>query len=109
MLRETIRAAYEEACRQEIEALKPGNVHLFADGHRMSADQFLTSAQSRPSPLTDPDLTVGRRILEAVRATRDAVGTNTNLGIILLCAPWRARPNWMPANCARISAPFCAP
>ena len=39
------------------------------------------------APFTDPNLTVGRRILEAVRATRQAVGTNTNLGIILLCAP----------------------
>lgn len=85
--RETIRTAYENACRREIEALKPGNVHLFADGHRMSAGQFLTSAQVSSGPLTDPDLPLGRRILEAVRATRDAVGTNTNLGIILLCGP----------------------
>jgi triphosphoribosyl-dephospho-CoA synthase len=85
--RDQLRAAYEDACRREIEALKPGNVHLFADGHRMSADQFLTSAAVSSIPLTDPDLPVGRRILEAVRATRQAVGTNTNLGILLLCAP----------------------
>ena len=37
------------------------------------------------------DLPVGRRILEAVRATREAVGTNTNLGIVLLCGPLAAR------------------
>lgn len=85
--REHIRTAYEDACRREIEALKPGNVHLFADGHRMSADQFLTSARVSSGPLTDPGLSAGRRILGAVRATREAVGTNTNLGIILLCAP----------------------
>jgi triphosphoribosyl-dephospho-CoA synthase len=85
--RERIRAAYEDACRQEIEALKPGNVHLFADGHRMSADQFLTSARVSSAPLTDPGLSVGQRILEAVRATRQAVGVNTNLGIVLLVAP----------------------
>lgn len=85
--RAVIRAAYELACRQEIEALKPGNVHLFADGHRMSADQFLTSAAVSSGPLTDPSLPVGARIREAVRATREAVATNTNLGIILLCAP----------------------
>lgn len=35
--RQRLQAAYEDACRQEIEALKPGNVHLFADGHGMSA------------------------------------------------------------------------
>ncbi len=85
--RDELRAAYEDACRREIEALKPGNVHLFADGHHMSAGQFLTSASVSSIPLTDPGLPVGRRILEAVRATRLAVATNTNLGIILLCAP----------------------
>jgi triphosphoribosyl-dephospho-CoA synthase len=85
--RDQLRAAYEDACRREIEALKPGNVHLFADGHRMSAQQFLASASVSSGPLTKPDLPVGRRILEAVRATRQAVGTNTNLGILLLCAP----------------------
>ncbi len=85
--RKHIRAAYEQACRLEIEALKPGNVHLFADGHGMTAEQFLLSARVSAGPLTDPDLPVGRRILEAVRATRQAVGTNTNLGIVLLAAP----------------------
>lgn len=85
--RDGLRTAYEEACRHEIEALKPGNVHVFADGHRMSADQFLTSAEVSSGPLTDPGLPVGQRILEAVRATRKAVDTNTNLGIVLLCAP----------------------
>jgi triphosphoribosyl-dephospho-CoA synthase len=85
--RDALRAAYEEACRLEIEALKPGNVHVFADGHRMSATQFLESARVSSFPLTDPALPVGRRMLEAVRATRRTVGTNTNLGIILLCGP----------------------
>jgi triphosphoribosyl-dephospho-CoA synthase len=85
--RERIRAAYEHACRMEIEALKPGNVHLFADGHGMSAAQFMTSAKASSGPLTDPRLSVGQRMLEAVRATRLAVATNTNLGIILLAGP----------------------
>jgi triphosphoribosyl-dephospho-CoA synthase len=88
--REIIRAAYENACRQEVEALKPGNVHLFADGHRMTVQEFLTSTSVSAAPLTDPALPLGHRILEAVRATRAAVDTNTNLGIILLCAPLAA-------------------
>ncbi|NGN41283.1 triphosphoribosyl-dephospho-CoA synthase [Mesorhizobium sp. CGMCC 1.15528] len=82
-----IRTAYEDACRQEIEAFKPGNVHVFAEGHDMTVGQFLTSANVSSEPLTDPKLSLGTRIFEAVRATRNAVGTNTNLGIILLCAP----------------------
>ncbi|QIA25855.1 triphosphoribosyl-dephospho-CoA synthase [Mesorhizobium sp. AA22] len=85
--RERLRAAYKDACRMEIEALKPGNVHLFADGHGMSAAQFMTSAEVSSAPLTDPRLPVGQRMLEAVRATRLAVATNTNLGIILLAGP----------------------
>ncbi len=85
--REHIRAAYEDACRAEIDALKPGNVHVFADGHGMNAAQFIESARISSGPLTEPGLPLGRRILEAVRATRAAIGTNTNLGIVLLCAP----------------------
>ncbi|WP_101918689.1 triphosphoribosyl-dephospho-CoA synthase [Mesorhizobium wenxiniae] len=85
--RERLRVAYKDSCRMEIEALKPGNVHLFADGHGMSAAQFMTSAEVSSGPLTDPRLPVGRRMLEAVRATRLAVATNTNLGIILLAGP----------------------
>jgi triphosphoribosyl-dephospho-CoA synthase len=85
--RQRVRASYEAACRMEVEALKPGNVHVFADGHRMSSGQFLASARVSSGPLTDPSLPVGARILEAVRATRREVGTNTNLGIVLLAAP----------------------
>ncbi len=95
--RQQIRAAYEDACRLEIEALKPGNVHCFAGGHGMSAEQFVVSARVSSGPLTEPGWPVGRRVLEAVRATRQAVGTNTNLGIILLCAPL-ARAAERPGN-----------
>lgn len=85
--RALLMQAYKDACRAEIEALKPGNVHVFADGHRMSADQFLRSAAVTAEPLTAPGVSVGRRILAAIGATRAAVGTNTNLGIVLLAAP----------------------
>jgi triphosphoribosyl-dephospho-CoA synthase len=85
-----IAAAFTAACRAELEALKPGNVHVFADGHRMTAAQFIRSAEAAAAPLTQAGASVGRRILEAVEATAAAVGTNTNLGIILLCAPLAA-------------------
>lgn len=83
-------AAFVAACRDEIEAPKPGNVHVFADGHRMTAAQFLRSAEAAAEPLCAPGARVGVRILRAVEATAAAVGTNTNLGIILLCAPLAA-------------------
>ena len=86
-LMQSIGAAYQQACLHELEALKPGNVHRFADGHGMTLQDFVTSANVSVSPLTAPGLSLGERIFRAVEATREAVGCNTNLGILLLCAP----------------------
>jgi triphosphoribosyl-dephospho-CoA synthase len=85
-----IAEAFKGACLAELTALKPGNVHAFADGHRMTTAQFRRSAEAAAAPLAAPGARVGQRILDAVAATQAAVGTNTNLGIILLCAPLAA-------------------
>lgn len=85
--RQQIQTAYLNACRAEIDALKPGNVHRFADGHRMTAGQFLESAAVSAPLISQPGTSVGKRVLDAVIATQEKVGTNTNLGILLLCAP----------------------
>ena len=79
--------AYKAACMAEIEALKPGNVHIFADGHGMVVQDFVRSAEAASAAIAQPELTVGQRILSTVEATWEAVGCNTNLGLILLCAP----------------------
>lgn len=79
--------AYLQACRLELEALKPGNVSVHADGHDMSAEDFILSARNSARPLTDFKLCLGQRIYEAVKNTRQSVGCNTNLGVILLAAP----------------------
>lgn len=84
---ERIAAAFRAACRDEIEAPKPGNVHVLSGGHRMTAADFLRSADAAVGPLAAPGARVGARILGAVEATFAAVGQNTNLGIVLLCAP----------------------
>jgi len=84
--REAIAAAFVAACREELEAPKPGNVHVFAPS-RKGIDLFVRSAEVAAGPLTAPGTRTGARILGAVEATLAAVGTNTNLGIILLCAP----------------------
>lgn len=86
----TVARAYLEACRTELASLKPGNVHVFADGHRMTVADFEASATSSAAAIAAPDLPVGERIYRAIRATNDAVGCNTNLGIVLLCAPLAA-------------------
>jgi triphosphoribosyl-dephospho-CoA synthase len=84
---ERVAAAFRAACRDELESPKPGNVHLFAPGHRMEAQDFLDSAEAAAPAISDPEPGVGARILGAVEATQARVGQNTNLGILLLCAP----------------------
>lgn len=87
---ETIAAAYLAACRAELQALKPGNVHVFAEGHRMSVRDFEQSAEVSAAPLSRQGARVGARVRGAVEATATAVGQNTNLGLVLLCAPLAA-------------------
>jgi triphosphoribosyl-dephospho-CoA synthase len=87
--REAIAAAFMAACREELEAPKPGNVHVYA-ASRKGVDLFVRSAAVAAGPLTAPRERTGARIRNAVEATLAAVGTNTNLGIILLCAPLAA-------------------
>jgi triphosphoribosyl-dephospho-CoA synthase len=82
-----IAAAFIASCRDEIEAPKPGNVHAFADGHAMEARHFLDSARVAAPAIAAPGAPIGIRIRNGVEATFEAVGMNTNLGIILLCAP----------------------
>ncbi|WOJ88933.1 triphosphoribosyl-dephospho-CoA synthase [Methylocapsa polymorpha] len=82
-----IAAAFIASCRDEIEAPKPGNVHIFAEGHGMTADEFLRSAEAAAPAIGESSASIGDRILAAVEATWASVGMNTNLGIILLCAP----------------------
>jgi triphosphoribosyl-dephospho-CoA synthase len=86
-LRDAVARAFRYSCEAELRAPKPGNVHIFAPGHRMSARDFFASAQAAAEPLTQTGASVGARILNAVDATQALVGQNTNLGIILLCAP----------------------
>jgi triphosphoribosyl-dephospho-CoA synthase len=85
-----IAGAFTGACLDELDAPKPGNVHHFAGGHRMTASDFVRSADAAAGPLTQPGARIGARIAAAVDATFAAVGSNTNLGIILLCAPLAA-------------------
>ncbi len=74
-------------CQLDINAFKPGNVSYRSPGHNMTAEQFLTSAQAIIEPLCNPASGVGKKILDAVIATKNVAQCNTNLGIILLSAP----------------------
>ncbi len=82
-----LEQAFRAACADELAAPKPGNVGMHAAGHGMTADDFLTSAAVSAPPLCASGTSLGERIFGAIAATRAAVGQNTNLGIVLLCAP----------------------
>ncbi len=86
-MRNAIEAAFRAACAEEIAALKPGNVHVHAAGHGMTSQDFLASAEASAPALCASGASLGGRILGAIVATREAVSMNTNLGIVLLCAP----------------------
>jgi triphosphoribosyl-dephospho-CoA synthase len=71
----------------DIRAFKPGNVSIGSSGHGMHADDFIASAGAMAAAIAGPVVDVGDRILRAIEATRTVVRVNTNLGIVLLCAP----------------------
>ncbi len=82
-----VAKCYLEACVLDVAALKPGNVSQHSAGHGMDAELFVQSALASAEVITEPGQVLGKRIYGAVKATLDAVRCNTNLGIILLCAP----------------------
>lgn len=82
-----VLAVLRAACRADVLVFKPGNVSLRSPGHGMQAQDFLTSADVSLPLLIERGPCVGARVHAAVAATRDAVGCNTNLGILLLLAP----------------------
>jgi triphosphoribosyl-dephospho-CoA synthase len=79
------------ACIWEVTARKPGNVHRYQDFANLSYADFIVSAAAVAPVLEGASARpVGETILEGVRATRQLVATNTNLGILLLLAPMAA-------------------
>jgi len=81
------------ACLLEVTARKPGNVHRFCDFSELHYLDFLLSATAIGEPLDQAgERGIGATVLAAVKATRQVVSTNTNLGMILLLTPLAAVP-----------------
>ncbi len=109
-----VARAFRWACEAELAALKPGNVHVHGgpehgNGHGMTVAQFRRSARAAAPWLAAAGLPLGERVLGAVAATRNAIGLNTNLGIVLLAAPLchaaLVHPDLaLPAGIARVLA-----
>jgi triphosphoribosyl-dephospho-CoA synthase len=85
-----VLAAFLAACRLDVETPKPGNVSVQSAGHGMRAAQFIASAEVAADALLTHGAPVGLRVRVAALSTRDEVGCNTNLGILLLVAPLAA-------------------
>lgn len=84
---DVIARCFLAACNAELTALKPGNVHIHAPGHGMDVTHFKAAAEACAPIIGLSGLTLGLRIKNAVASSMAAAGCNTNLGIILLCAP----------------------
>jgi triphosphoribosyl-dephospho-CoA synthase len=85
------------ACLLEATAPKPGNVHRGADFEDLTFVDFAASAVLiGPAIERAESVGVGQTVYDAIAATRQIVGTNTNLGIALLLAPLAAVPRSMP-------------
>ncbi len=82
----------ELACLMEATAAKPGNVHPAARFHDVTFADFVTSANAIERVFRNKSERVGTVIKNAVRATNAAVGSNTNLGMVLLLAPLASVP-----------------
>ncbi len=85
-----LRRTFLAACALDVAVRKPGNVSAASPGHGMDAALFLASAEAAQHGLFEPGARVGARIEAAVAATLAVAGCNTNLGIVLLCAPLAA-------------------
>lgn len=88
LLSNTNQELVELACLWEATVPKPGNVHPEAAFVDTTYNDFVLSARAIAPVFARVDtLSIGQLVLQAVQATRQAVGKNTNLGIILALAP----------------------
>jgi triphosphoribosyl-dephospho-CoA synthase len=92
----SLQPAFVTACGLDVMVRKPGNVSIESPGHGMTAMQFVASAQAAAPALFATGARVGQRIEAAVSASWAAAGCNTNLGIVLLCAPIAAAVERFP-------------
>ncbi|MDQ0509781.1 triphosphoribosyl-dephospho-CoA synthase [Ancylobacter amanitiformis] len=104
MTPDAIARAFRAACMAELEALKPGNVHRFSAGHGMEVAHFERAAAAAAPCIAARGARVGARIEAAVAASLKVTGLNTNLGILLLCAPLAAAAEAAGALRAELAA-----
>ena len=60
--RDLVRAAFKSACVAELKALKPGNVHIFSNGHGMTMEDFMISAKVAAEEISATKSSLGQRL-----------------------------------------------
>ncbi len=100
----SIESAVRLACLAEVHAEKPGNVSPTRTFDDIAIADFVKSAKAvAPILGTASTRTVGESILQAIRATRNAVDSNTNLGIVLLLGPLVMAAEQLPEQAEHIA------
>lgn len=84
---ETPGDAVRWSCVLEATAPKAGNVFPGCEFKDLSYSDFVTAAEIAAKHLVDNSCSFPQRILDCVRETRSTIGTNVNLGILLLLGP----------------------
>jgi triphosphoribosyl-dephospho-CoA synthetase len=63
---------YLQACEIELQAFKPGNVSIYADGHDMTVEDFRRSARVSATPLCDKTYSLGEKIYYSIKDIEEA-------------------------------------
>ena len=83
----SLKEAYSFACKKDVEIIKPGNVYISSPHKDTNSDDYLNSYEHSSKHLFLKEISLGNRIFLSVEQTHKFVKKNTNLGIILVCAP----------------------
>ena len=78
---------YFESCCEELEILKPGNHSTHFKTSNFHVKKFRRAAKISSEILTTKNMSLGKSIFFSSKKCFDQLGSNYNLGIILLCAP----------------------
>ena len=82
-----LKKLYVQACFDEINAFKPGNVSNFSPIMGMQKEKFFRAAYLTSEILTQKKTSLGKVIFESCKLCIKEFNQNYNLGIILLSAP----------------------
>ena len=82
-----LKKIYINSCFEELNYLKPGNQNTMTNFSSSKISKFREAAKISSDFLFNKNLSLGESIFLSAKKCFDGLGSNYNLGIILLCAP----------------------